>query len=103
MFFVLTNMDYKEVYTKAKAFKEKLNSYVVKNGQMGDSYHIADRWITDILEKSFYVDCVLTDLNSYLVNPHTLTLKQLLSHVNYNDNKLSHFNAMCLIDTVSIK
>lgn len=94
-------MDYKEYFRLNKKFCESLECFAIKKGLVNDIYYVAKSLLIEMNEKASSDNKYLEISSNWLNGGMTLDLKEALRFINYKDDNLVHFNAMCLLDSVS--
>lgn len=78
-----------------------IKCYCLENDSIDNVYYTSINLMTDLKDLAFRNNEVSDKLIEYLdKKSSTLTLKQILSYIKYDDNNLIHFNAFALIDTI---
>ena len=93
-------MTYAELYPLSEAMKYQVILYTTEQGCVDDKYHIAMMFLDQLREKSFKNESIRTVFYCWLSKGGTNWLKNALKHTTYDENIITHFNAMALLDSV---
>jgi hypothetical protein len=93
--------NFPKTFQKLERLNRNLEQYALKNNQVNESYYIAKNLIAEMSQKSYKNENYCKDVYIWLMEGSTLKLKKLLSHLNYEEENLNHFNSFALIDTIN--
>ena len=94
-------MDYKTYHKFSQKFKVRLEKYSIENNCVNDHFYTALKLLSEMSEKAHKNNDYLQIAGKWFNGGMTLELKEALSHTSYDDDNLTHFNAMSLMDCVS--
>lgn len=95
---------FSKVYAEFSAIKSLISADAIAKGQFTTTHHIAQGFITDLLER-MHGDADLVHLVSlWLDGGSTSRLRdEILPRIDYRNDYIPHFNAMALIDGILIE
>tara|TARA_R110002049_G_scaffold199037_3_gene369128 strand:+ start:116 stop:409 length:294 start_codon:yes stop_codon:yes gene_type:complete len=94
-------MDYKKYYQLSTEFNVALKNYVVERNEVDDSYYVAKVLLSEMSEKAYRDNDYLQIAGKWFNGGKTLELKEALRATSFDWDDNVHFNAMCLMDSVS--
>ena len=90
-------------YQKHRLYLKSLDEMVFVNKCVDDSYYVAKSLLNKMSESAFVLKGdALKLISKWFFDGSTLELKEALQFTNYDSDNLTHFNAMCLLDNLSI-
>jgi len=94
-------MEYKKYHKLTTEFSIALKNYVVERDEVDDSYYVAKVLLSEMNEKAYRDKEYLEIAYRWFNKGKTLKLKEALRFTSYDWDNITHFNAMCLMDSVS--
>lgn len=94
-------MEYKQYYKLSTEFNIALKCYCIERNEVDDSYYVAKVLLSEMSEKAYRDEDYLKIAYKWLNKGGTLKLKEALRYTSFNWDDNVHFNAMCLMDSVS--
>ena len=98
----MNDMTYKDYHLLSNTFTNTLYSYVIKTDNVNNSYYLARVLLNEMSEKAFKDKLYLQIVCKWFNGGGTLDLMKALFFTTYDSNNLIHFNAMSLLDSVSL-
>lgn len=96
------HQDYRKYYYLSCKFEKALKNYAITHKENNAIYTTALKLLSEIDNHAFYNAEYLADVTKWFNHGSTLLLINLLEKTSYNSNNLIHFNAMTMLDTVTL-
>lgn len=94
------NMKFEEYFLLHGRFLMAMEAYVLANDEVSDPYYMARVLLESIGQKSVHNEEFRQLACDWFCKGSTLQLKQILSHTEFNEHNITHFNAFTLMDTI---
>jgi hypothetical protein len=96
-------MTYELFWTAYNIYRTSLDDYVIKNKEVNDIYYVAKKLLNQMNESAFLLKGdSLKLISKWFFGGSTLELKEALQFTNYDSDDIIDFNAMCLLDNISL-